>query len=35
MSDGFIWLSYVATYGLIIGYVFVMLGRLGRVRRGR
>jgi hypothetical protein len=34
MSDGFVWVSYIVTYGLIIGYVVIMLGRLGRSRRG-
>ncbi len=35
MSDGFVWLSYLVTYGLIAGYVLAMVGRLGRSRRGR
>lgn len=33
MSDGFVWLSYIATYGLIVGYVLAMLGRVSRGRK--
>jgi hypothetical protein len=35
MSDGFVWLSYTVTYGLIAGYTLAVVRRLGRSRRGR
>lgn len=34
MTDGFVWLSYLATYGMIIGYIVAMVGRVGRSKRG-
>lgn len=32
MSEGFVWASYLTTYGLIVGYVAVLYGRLRRRR---
>lgn len=34
MSDGFVWLSYLATYAMIVGYIAAMVGRVGRSKRG-
>jgi hypothetical protein len=34
VSDGFVWLAYLATYGMIFGYVAAMVGRVGRSKRG-
>lgn len=34
MSEGFIWASYLVTYGLIIGYVFTVWNR-SRTTRNR
>ncbi|HSJ28312.1 MAG TPA: hypothetical protein VLB67_08875 [Acidimicrobiia bacterium] len=34
MSDGFIWASYLATYGLIAGYAVTVWNRI-RTRRRR
>lgn len=35
MSDGFVWASYLLTYGLIAGYIVSMVGRSKKVRRER
>jgi hypothetical protein len=34
VSDGYVWLSYLATYGMIVGYIAAMVGRVGRSKRG-
>lgn len=34
MSDGFIWASYLVTYGIIVGYAAVVWNRI-RHRRDR
>jgi heme exporter protein CcmD len=33
MSDGFVWASYLLTYGLIAGYVVMISKRAKRLRR--
>ena len=33
MSDGFIWASYLATYGLIVGYAVTVWNRIRSRRR--
>lgn len=33
MSEGFIWLAYLATYGALIGYALYMTNRLRRLER--
>lgn len=35
MSDAFIWASYLATYGLIVGYAVSLWSRLRRRRSPR
>lgn len=34
MSDGFVWLSYLVTYGLVAGYVVALVGRRRRQDEG-
>jgi hypothetical protein len=35
VNNGFVWLSYLLTYGVIVGYVVVVTGRFTRSKRNR
>lgn len=35
MSDAYVWLAYLATYGIMAGYALATAGRMRRARRRR